>query len=273
MHSFSPRRADGARLADLAGDQPAIFALPTDPGTGLADWLDAGPEAPADALERLAVQAAPGIALLPRGSVDRTLAPLPAAEAGAALGVALRDGPVPTIVDAGTAAVPASRALVEVSDVSVVVLRGCYLGLRRAVHSPLLARAAGVALVEEPGRSLGAAEVSDVLDRPVLARVVVRPQIARAVDAGVLAARLPMRLPARWRAFSCGSSCSAIGRVSTREQRPEAARPRPAPPLAEPRGDGGSGSRDGGRATPSPSCSATKSRSSPRCASSDSSWS
>ncbi len=185
------RRADGARLADLAGDQPAIFALPTDPGTGLADWLDAGPEAPADALERLAVQAAPGIALLPRGSFDRTLAPLPAAEAGAALGVALRDGPVPTIVDAGTAAVPASRALVEVSDVSVVVLRGCYLGLRRAVHSPLLARAAGVALVEEPGRSLGAAEVSDVLDRPVLARVVVRPQIARAVDAGVLAARLP----------------------------------------------------------------------------------
>lgn len=185
------RRADGARLADLAGDQPAIFALPTDPGTGLADWLDAGPEAPPDALERLAVQAAPGIALLPRGSVDRTLAPLPAAEAGAALGVALRDGPVPTIVDAGTATTPASRALVEVSDLSVVVLRGCYLGLRRAVHSPLLARAAGVALVEEPGRSLGAAEVSDVLDRPVLARVVVRPQIARAVDAGVLAARLP----------------------------------------------------------------------------------
>ena len=185
------RRADGARLADLAGDQPAIFALPTDPGTGLADWLAAGPEAPADALERLAVQAAPGIALLPRGSIDRTLAPLPAAEAGAALGVALRDGPVPTIVDAGTAGVPASRALVEVADLSVVVLRGCYLGLRRAVHSPLLARAAGVALVEEPGRSLGVAEVSDVLDRPVLARIASRPQIARAVDAGVLAARLP----------------------------------------------------------------------------------
>ncbi len=33
------RRADGARLVDLAGDQPAIFGLPTDPGTGLADWL------------------------------------------------------------------------------------------------------------------------------------------------------------------------------------------------------------------------------------------
>jgi hypothetical protein len=138
------------------------------------------------------VTAAPGVALLPRGgATDRALAPLPAAEAGAALAVALRDGPVPTVVDAGGVTTPATRALVEVADVSVVVIRGCYLGLRRAVHSPLLRRAAGVALLEEQGRSLGAAEVADVLDRPVLARVPVRASIARAVDAGVLAARLP----------------------------------------------------------------------------------
>jgi hypothetical protein len=214
------RRAEGARLADLGGDQPAIFALATDPATGLIDWLAAGPEAPPDALERLAVAAAPGIALLPRGAVDRTLvapeepslatstsaagverhgrsAPeepslaTSTSEAGAALAVALRDGPVPTVVDAGTAAAPATRALVEVADLSVVVLRGCYLGLRRAVHDPLLARAAGIVLVEEQGRSLGAAEVCDVLDQPVLARVPARSTIARAVDAGVLAARLP----------------------------------------------------------------------------------
>jgi hypothetical protein len=98
---------------------------------------------------------------------------------------------VPTIVDAGSASAPAARALVEVADVSVVVLRGCYLALRRAVHSPLLARAAGIVLVEEAGRSLGPSEVRDVVDRPVLARVPVRSPIARAVDAGVLAARLP----------------------------------------------------------------------------------
>jgi hypothetical protein len=185
------RDAAGARLADLGGDQPAIFGLAADPETGIVDWLAAGPEAPADALERLAVTVAPGVALVPRGTADRALAPLPAAETGAALAVALRDGPVPTVVDAGTAAAPAARALVEVADVSVVVLRGCYLALRRAVHSPLLARAAGVVLVEEAGRSLGPSEVRDVLDRPVLARVPVRAPVARAVDAGVLAARLP----------------------------------------------------------------------------------
>jgi hypothetical protein len=46
-------------------------------------------------------------------------------------------------------------------------------------------------LVDEPGRSLGAREVADVLDLRVLARVPVRTAIARAVDAGVLAARVP----------------------------------------------------------------------------------
>ncbi len=148
------RHCDGVRLADLDGDQPAIFGLGADPPTGLADWLAAGPEAPTEALERLTVEATTEIALLPRGSAERSLAPVAAAEAGA-------------------------------------VVRGCYLALRRAVHAPGLARSSGVVLVDEAGRSLGAREVADVLDRRVLARVPVRAAIARAVDAGILAPRLP----------------------------------------------------------------------------------
>jgi len=184
-------RHGGVRLADLAGDQPAIFGLGVDPATGLADWLATGPEAPTDALDRLTVAAAPGIALVPRGTGPGALVPVAAAEAGAALAVALRDGPVPCVVDAGRADAPAERAVVEVADRSVVVLRGCYLSLRRAVDSPLLARTAGIAFVDETGRSLGATELRDVLDRPVLTRVPVRSPFARAVDAGILAGRLP----------------------------------------------------------------------------------
>ena len=187
------RQAGGARLADLDGDQPAIFGIDADPPTGLTDWLAAGPEAPTEALEKLAVEALRGVALLPRGSAPRPLAPVAAAEAGAALGVALRDG-APTVLDLGPAVAPAARALLEVADVAAVVLRGCYLALRRAVRSPALARTAGVVLVEEPGRSLSANEVADVLDRPVLAHVPVKVAIARAVDAGILAPRLPDHL-------------------------------------------------------------------------------
>src|SRR6266700_6142645 len=51
-------RRGGARLADLDGDQPALFGLASEPPTGLVDWLGAGPEAPTDALERLTVEAA-----------------------------------------------------------------------------------------------------------------------------------------------------------------------------------------------------------------------
>jgi len=185
------QRGDGARLADLDGDLPAILGLAADPPTGLADWLTAGNEAPVDALARLGVPAAPGVALLPRGVTDRAIAAIPAAHAGNALAAALGDGPVPTVIDAGRATTPAARAVVEGADISIAVVRGCYLALRRGVHSPLLARTTGVVLVEEPSRSLGAHEVADVLDRPVLARVPVRPAIARAVDAGVLASRLP----------------------------------------------------------------------------------
>ena len=181
--------AAGVRVADLAGDLPAIFGLGADPEVGLADWLDAGPEAPTDALDRLLVEVAPGVGLLPRGAGVRSRLPSP--EAGAALAVALGDGPAPTLVDCGTAAEPATRAVIEVADVAVVVVRGCYLGLRRAVHSPALAHTTAAVLFEEPGRSLAARDVSDVLEIPVLARVPVKHPIARAVDAGVLSTRLP----------------------------------------------------------------------------------
>jgi hypothetical protein len=134
------------------------------------------------------------------------LAPVPAAEAGAALAVALRDGPVPTLADCGRAAEPATRAVVEVADVSVVVVQGCYLALRRALRAPALARTAGVVLVEEKERSLSEKEVVEVLDVPLLARVPYRSGTFRAVDAGVLVTRLPESL-----ARSAGAFLHRVG--------------------------------------------------------------
>jgi hypothetical protein len=181
----------GVRIADLAGDLPAVFGIAADPDLGLADWLDAGPEAPTEALDRLAVEVTSGVALLPRGRGPRVPTILPAPESGATLAVALTQGPAPVLVDCGTAREPASRAVVEVADIAVVVLRECYLGLRRAVHAPALEHTDGVVLLHESTRSLSAREVGDVLDLPILARVPVRDTIARAVDAGVLTTRLP----------------------------------------------------------------------------------
>ena len=192
-------REGPARLADLTGDQPAVLGLAADPDQGLRDWLSAGPEAPTDALDRLSVDAGKGLALLPAGAGDLAAA---SAEAGAALGVALRSDIRSTIVDVGVLAAgqaPALHALVEVADASLIVVRGCYLTLRRAVRLELTTSATGAVFVDEGGRALGSHDVANVLGVPVLATVAVRASTARAVDAGVLPTRLPDALarPAR----------------------------------------------------------------------------
>jgi cellulose biosynthesis protein BcsQ len=184
------RRVGPVRLVDLRGDQPAVLGLGAEPETGVADWLAAGPTAPTDALDRLGVEIVPGLSLLPRGRLASVLEPTAAAEAGAALAVALRDGPL-TVVDVGVADSPVARAVLEVSDASLLVVRECYLALRRAASSSLTARAFGLVVLQEPGRALGPADVAQVLGRPVVTRVPMRVAIARAVDAGVLPTRLP----------------------------------------------------------------------------------
>jgi hypothetical protein len=51
-----------------------------------------------------------------------------------------------------------------------------------------------VVLVTEPGRALVRGDVENVVGAPVRAEVAVDPAIARAVDAGMLAARMPRLL-------------------------------------------------------------------------------
>lgn len=70
-----------------------------------------------------------------------------------------------------------------------LVLRGpCYLSLRAAIDHPW--RPEGIVLLVEPGRPLSAADVTDVLGAPVVAQVPVEAAVARAIDAGLLLARL-----------------------------------------------------------------------------------
>ncbi len=178
----------GARLADLDGDQPPILGLAADPATGLARVVAVGVEAPVDALERFAVARGAALTLLPAGAADlarRSPRPAPRSVSRCA------STPAPTIVDVGVPTAPALEALLEVADASIVVLRACYLALRRAVRMPATAGATGVVLVEESGRALGARDVADVLGVPVLATVSVRSSVARAIDAGVFPVRMP----------------------------------------------------------------------------------
>ncbi|HEX4980466.1 MAG TPA: hypothetical protein VFV63_02160 [Ilumatobacteraceae bacterium] len=168
-------------LVDLDGDLPSVYGLAEPSLPGAHDWVasDAAP----DRLIDLAIPVVPGVSVVCAG-----LARAPAdAERWRELGLALAAHPATVVVDAGTGSPPAQ--LVGAADRSLLVTRACYLALRRAVA--LDAHPTGVVLIEEAGRALRTRDVEAAIDAPVVATLALDPAVARAVDAGLLAARLP----------------------------------------------------------------------------------
>jgi MinD-like ATPase involved in chromosome partitioning or flagellar assembly len=176
----------GSLLVDLAGDAPAALGLPEPDGPGIAGWLAAGREVPADALHRLEVPAGGDVSLLPRGG-----GPL-AAERADVLAALLDADARPVVVDCGADPRDTALTVAGAATRSVLVTRPCFLALRRALTAPL--RPSEVVLLTEPGRSLSRVDVEACIGAPVVAEVAVDPAVARAVDAGLLATRLPRRL-------------------------------------------------------------------------------
>ncbi|MEO7573313.1 MAG: hypothetical protein ABIX10_12850 [Acidimicrobiales bacterium] len=181
------RRSErGALLVDLAGDVPAALGLAEVDGPGVAGWLAAGVDVPPDALARLEAPARAGLALLGRGP-----GPLDPSR-GDVLTALLAADARPVVVDCGTDPRGVALDLAAGATRSILVTRPCFMSLRRALALPL--RPSEVVLLTEPGRSLTRRDVEDCLGAPVSAEVAVDPQVARAVDAGLLATRLPRGL-------------------------------------------------------------------------------
>ena len=168
-------------IVDLAGDLPAALGIAEPAGPGVREWM-ASPTADAAALARLGVSVSETLQLLPRGSTPTT------APRWADLANAL--GHDNTVIDAGTGIPPAD--LVAAADHTLLVTRPCYLALRLAAASGV--QPSGIVLVGEPGRALTARDIERSVGAPVVAELHYDPAVARAVDAGLLAARLPATL-------------------------------------------------------------------------------
>ena len=196
-----PAAEPGVVLADLAGDVPAVLGIAAPAGPGLSDWLAAGSDVPVDALGRLEVDAPSGLRLLPwagpgpaGGDPDRGGDP----GRGEVLATLLAADSRAVVADCGHAGSGAGLALAAGANLSLLVLRPCYLALRRALDAPI--RPSGVILVTEPGRAVTRHDVEDVLGVPVRAEVEHDAAVARAVDAGLLATRVPRGLQRALRA-------------------------------------------------------------------------
>ncbi|MCX7621403.1 MAG: hypothetical protein N2037_11235 [Acidimicrobiales bacterium] len=189
----SKRSERSVLLVDLVGDLPSVLGIPEPEGPGIGDWLSAGEDVPADGLARLEVAAVRGVSLLTRGT-----RPLAGNERAEVLCAVFDAEPRDVIVDcgclwrSGDGDADVRRSIAARATHSLLVTRPCYVALRHAVAAPLTPSA--VVLVEEPGRSLDAWAVEEVIGSPVACRVPYDPAIARAVDAGLLSQRVPRQL-------------------------------------------------------------------------------
>ncbi|MEZ5407773.1 MAG: hypothetical protein R2761_07095 [Acidimicrobiales bacterium] len=220
-------------LGDTASEAPASDAAGL--GWGVAGWLSA-PHPPGDALKRLERPITPRLSLLPLGQPARaaddgeghgmpgTAPPgeqtgrggagpdWPAAPADRLALLArllARDGRT-VVVDLGLGTAPAHQAacglppawsgsaihpFLDAATSSLLVTRPCYLSLHRAARSR---QPDGIVLVDEPGRVLRPADVAGALTVPVVAFVPWEAAVSRAVDAGLIAQRVPRALQSLW---------------------------------------------------------------------------
>jgi MinD superfamily P-loop ATPase len=190
----------GALLADLGGDVPAVLGLAEPDGPGLLQWLAADGDVSADALRRIEMAAGPELRVLPAGAAPAEPPGSGASHGGARPGSG-RDNELvsvlaadtrPVVADCGPGPAGAGFAVAAGASLSLLVVRPCYLALRRAANFPI--RPSGVILVREDQRSFKRSDVESVLGVPVRAEVDVNPAIARAVDGGLLAHRVPRTL-------------------------------------------------------------------------------
>jgi len=183
---LAQRHEAGARLVDMSGDTPSALGMSEPASEGIAEWLSAADHPGVEALNNLMLPVTAHLGVIPRGhnvivpsqvNLDRLRD----------LAEAIAQSTMPTVVDAGSglAAIP----IIEHATRSLLIIRPCYLALRRA--SLLTTKPHGIIVITEPGRALGVHDVESVVGAPVLAEIPFDPAIARAVDAGLLAGRVP----------------------------------------------------------------------------------
>ena len=183
--TLAQRNNSTVRIVDLAGDIPSALGIAEPSGEGVTNWLQQPQRAP---IQSLQIPVTARVSLLPRGTGPLMHHDLTAEHCNA-LATELDTSSELTVVDAGSGHIP---QLINNATTSLLVIRPCYLALRKAAH--LAVKPHGIVLINEPGRSLGKRDVESVVGAPVLVELPLDPTIARCVDAGLLASRIPTML-------------------------------------------------------------------------------
>lgn len=184
--TLAQRNTAAVRIVDLAGDIPSALGIAEPSGEGISNWLQQQQQP--QTIQSLQIPVTARVSLIPRGDGALMHHALTTEHCNT-LATELDTSHELTVVDAGSGHIP---QLVNNATTSLLVIRPCYLALRKAAH--LAVKPHGIVLINEPGRSLGKRDVESVVGAPVLVELPLDPTIARCVDAGLLASRIPTLL-------------------------------------------------------------------------------
>ncbi len=172
-------------LVDACGDLPATLGIAEPTTRGLTDWLASSKPEPSTLADHF-IPVTANVSLLPKGTIEEYVLH---SDALARLSRGLQQLNQCTIIDFGRQV--SHLDLREHALRSILVVRPCYLALRRATQSP---QPDSIVVVEEPGRALTCTDIQRLIGAPIMAKVPIDPTIARSVDSGLLATRLPPML-------------------------------------------------------------------------------
>ncbi len=194
---LADRSDAGALLVDTEGDALVVLGHEQSNPRGVRTWLASADDVGPEALDLLTLDLGRNLRVLPAGEVPGAV---PTAQRWDELAEYLDHRDEAVVVDLGTLSTsPRSgrKILLESASLSLLVIRPCYMAVRRAIEFPL--RPNGVIVIREDDRSITADDISAALGVPVVASVLVDARIARVVDAGLLGSRLPRPLMRAYR--------------------------------------------------------------------------
>ncbi|HMS25377.1 MAG TPA: hypothetical protein PKB15_06815 [Acidimicrobiia bacterium] len=98
------------------------------------------------------------------------------------------------VIDLGNRADDLAQEIIQSSDIVVMVLRQCYLGLWRAMTHTFREHVDVCVVIRESGRSIASNEIARTLGVLTVIEIDARRDFARTIDAGVLIHRTPEKL-------------------------------------------------------------------------------
>lgn len=200
--SFSQQFSIPTVLIDAYdGDVETVVGVDSESEYGFIQWTEAK-DPTANNLARIATSISDNFSFVSYSSVknDKYNAPAPSQsiqeknQKAAQLVEALSNNESNYVIDIGTNVNESTNAIIEASDIVVMVIKGCYISLNRASSHPYSSSADSVIVLSEPGRTITSKQICDVLRIKCVIEIEARRDFAKCIDAGILIFRTPKNM-------------------------------------------------------------------------------